>query len=55
VQSAALQQLISERDPILVVFNGSSEQIHSASRTRISGLVMDAMLMQSLGQSGVSR
>ena len=55
VQSAALQQLISERDPILVVFNGSSEQIHSASRTRISGLVMDAMLMQSLGQSGISR
>ena len=55
VQSPALQQLISERDPILVVFNGSSEQIHSASRTRISGLVMDAMLMQSLSQSGISR
>jgi hypothetical protein len=37
------------RDPILVVFDGSAEQIHAASRTRISGLLMDLMLIESLG------
>jgi hypothetical protein len=37
------------RDPILVVFDGTPEQIHAASRTRISGLIMDVMLLQSLG------
>jgi hypothetical protein len=43
-----------------VVFDGSAEQIHAASRTRISGLIMDLMLMESLGraiqgQQGASR
>jgi hypothetical protein len=48
VSNAAIQQLINERDPILVVWNGTSEQIHVASRTRISGLIMDIMLLESL-------
>ncbi len=52
VQSAALQKLISERDPILVAFNGFPEQIHSASRTRLSGLIVDAMLLENLGRAG---
>jgi hypothetical protein len=43
------QKLVSERDPILVVFDGLVEQIHSASRTRVSGLIMDLMLLRSLG------
>jgi hypothetical protein len=34
-----------------VVFDGSAERIHAASRTRISGLIMDLMLMESLGRA----
>jgi hypothetical protein len=49
--SPALAELMTRRDPILVVFDGSAEQIHAASRTRISGLIMDLMLIQSLGQA----
>ena len=45
----ALRELVSGHDPILVVFDGTPEQIHAASRTRISGLIMDVMLLQSLG------
>lgn len=52
-QSPALTGLLSGRDPILVVFNATPEQIHAASRTRISGLIMNVMLLQSLGGQGV--
>jgi hypothetical protein len=38
-------------DPILVVFDGTPEQIHAASRTRISGLIMHVMLIDSLGRA----
>ncbi|HEU4936740.1 MAG TPA: FecR domain-containing protein [Vicinamibacterales bacterium] len=47
--NAALSELMAGRDPILVVFDGTPEQIHAASRTRISGLIMDVMLLQNLG------
>ena len=47
----ALSELVAERDPILVVFDGAPEQIHAASRTRISGLIMDLMLIESLGRA----
>jgi FecR protein len=47
-QSPALTELLAGRDPILVVFDGAPEQIHAASRTRISGLVMDVMLLQNV-------
>ena len=46
--SPALAELMAGRDPILVVFDGSPEQIHAASRTRISGLIMDLMLIETL-------
>ena len=46
----ALGELMAGRDPILVVFDGTSEQIHAASRTRITGLIMDAMLLESLSR-----
>ena len=49
--SQALGDLVAGRDPILVVFNGTSEQIRAASRTRITGLIMDVMLIESLGQA----
>jgi hypothetical protein len=45
----ALNGLLAERDPVLVVFNGKPEQIHVASRTRLSGAIIDAMMLQSLG------
>jgi hypothetical protein len=46
--SPALTELVARRDPVLVVFDGSAEQIHAASRARITGLIMDAMLLESL-------
>jgi hypothetical protein len=49
--SPALGELAAGRDPILVVFDGTAEQIHAASRTRITGLIMDAMLIESLGRA----
>jgi len=44
----ALTELLAGRDPMLVVFDGTAERIHAASRTRLSGLIMDAMLLGSL-------
>jgi hypothetical protein len=50
-QSPALTRLLAERDPVLVVFNGTAEQIHAASRTRLSGLILDMMLLERLTQT----
>jgi hypothetical protein len=33
------------------VFDGTPEQIHASSRTRISGLIMDVMLLQNMGRA----
>ncbi|MGB2713482.1 MAG: FecR domain-containing protein [Vicinamibacterales bacterium] len=49
--SPALRELVAERDPILVVFDGTPEQIHAASRTRVTGLIVDMMLIESLGRA----
>ena len=49
--SQALSELVAGRDPILVVFNGTPEQIRAASRTRITGLIMDVMLIDRLSQA----
>jgi ferric-dicitrate binding protein FerR (iron transport regulator) len=46
-----LAELVAARDPILAVFDGRPEQIHGASRTRISGLIMDVMLFENLGRA----
>ncbi len=46
----AVRNLIMERDPILVAFSATEEQIRAVSRTRLSGLIMDMMLLQSLGK-----
>jgi hypothetical protein len=51
----ALTKLLAERDPVLVVFDGAAEQIHAASRTRVSGLIMDVMLLESLGGQAEKR
>jgi ferric-dicitrate binding protein FerR (iron transport regulator) len=47
----AVSELVAARDPILVVFDGTPEQIHAASRTRISGLIMDVMLLENLSRA----
>jgi FecR protein len=41
----AMTKLLAERDPVLVVFDGKPEEIHAASRTRLSGVMMDALLL----------
>ena len=46
--SPTLGRLLAERDPLLVVFDGSPEQIRAASRTRVTGMIMDVMLLESL-------
>jgi hypothetical protein len=45
----ALAKLLGERDPVLVVFDATTEQIHAASRSRLTKLVVDLMLLESLG------
>jgi hypothetical protein len=51
VSNPTLQKLVSERDPVLVVFSATEEQIRAVSRTRLLGLIMDMMLLQGLGQT----
>jgi len=51
VPNPTIQKLVAERDPILVVFSGTTEQIHSASRTRVSGLIVDLMMLESLSRA----
>jgi ferric-dicitrate binding protein FerR (iron transport regulator) len=46
----ALTKLLGEREAVLVVVDGKADQIHAASRTRLTGLIMDVMLLE-----GVSR
>jgi hypothetical protein len=47
----ALSGLLAERDPVLVVFDGKPQQIHAASRTRVSGAIIDVMLLESLSRT----
>ena len=49
--SPAVTKLLAERDPVLVVFDGSAEQIHAASRSRLTGMIMDVMLLASVSQT----
>ena len=44
----ALTKLLGEREAVLVVVDGKADQIHAASRTRLTGLIMDVMLLESL-------
>jgi hypothetical protein len=43
--SPALSSLLAERDPVLVVFDAKPDQIHAASRTRLSSVILDAMAL----------
>lgn len=48
-QNPEATKLLADRDPVLVVFDGKPEQIHVASRTRLSGAIIDAMMLERLG------
>ncbi len=53
--SPTLRELVAARDPILVVFDGTPEQIHAASRTRVSGLILDVMMIESLNRAALGQ
>ena len=44
----AVTRLLAQRDAVLVVVNGQAHEIHAASRTRLTGLIMDVLLLESL-------
>ena len=44
----AVTKLLAQRDAVLVVVNGQAHEIHAASRTRLTGLIMDVLLLESL-------
>ncbi len=52
--SPALQSLLNSRDPLLVVFDGEAERIHAASRSRLSGVLLDAALMHGIPHESAS-
>jgi hypothetical protein len=49
VNSPALQRLAGNREPVLIVVDGETEQIHAASRTRLTSLILDLMLIHGPG------
>jgi hypothetical protein len=51
VNSEALQRLVGSRDPVLIVVEGEMERIHAASRTRLTSLILDLMLVHGAGGS----
>jgi hypothetical protein len=40
--------VLSDRDPLLVVVDVKPDQIHAASRTRLSAVILDAMMLGTL-------
>jgi hypothetical protein len=46
--SPALQRLAG-REPLLIVLDGEMERIHAASRTRLTSLILDLMLIHGPG------
>lgn len=52
VDSPALQRLAGSREPVLFVVNGEMERIHAASRTRLTSLILDMMLVHGAGAGG---
>jgi hypothetical protein len=44
-----VQRLAGSRDPVLIVVDGETERIHAASRTRLTSLILDLMLIHGAG------
>ncbi len=51
VESPALKSLLDSREPMLVVFDGEAEQIHAASRTRLTSLLLDMLLVSGVAHA----
>jgi hypothetical protein len=51
VQSPALKSLMGSRDPLLVVLDGETERIRAGSRSRLTSLILDAMLVHGAGEN----
>ncbi|MEX2260700.1 MAG: FecR domain-containing protein [Bryobacteraceae bacterium] len=45
IQHPSLKLLLETRDPALIVLNGETERIHVASRTRLTSLILDLMVV----------
>jgi hypothetical protein len=45
VENPALKNLMSNREPILVVLNGETERIRASSRNRLTSLLLDGMMV----------
>jgi hypothetical protein len=52
IPNPIIQKLAAGRDPILVAFSGMTEQIRVVSRTRLSGMVINLLMMQGLASTG---
>jgi hypothetical protein len=50
-QNPSVAKVLADRDPVLVVFDGKPEQIHVASRTHLSGAIIDAMMLETLSRN----
>lgn len=54
VDSPALRSLLNSRDPLLVIFDGEAERIHAASRNRLTGVLLDAILVNGIPRTNDS-
>jgi hypothetical protein len=52
VESPSLKNLMNNREPLLVVLDGETERIRAGSRTRLTSLILDAMLVHGAGERG---
>jgi hypothetical protein len=50
-KSPAMRRLLAVREPSLITFNGETEQIQIASRTRFTNLMLDTMLSAGAGRT----
>jgi hypothetical protein len=50
VSNPAVKELLQQREPVLLVFDGSTERIEAASRTRLTSLVFDVLLASGAGK-----
>lgn len=50
----SLKTILETRDPMLIVLNGETERIRAVSRTRLTSLVLDALLMAGSHPAGTT-
>ena len=50
ISNPGVKKLLATKDPGLLVFTGETERISAASRTRLSSLLFDALLVQAQPQ-----